>query len=94
MSSTAQAGGVERSESDLAQIWQLAVEEYEKKTKKQLRMAPFKSMEEVMKGTEGLQNSFKEFRHDKSKTDKVRSAFKDNLWLIQKVRSWRYQTIL
>ncbi|KUL81942.1 hypothetical protein ZTR_10354 [Talaromyces verruculosus] len=38
-----------------------------------------------MKGAEGLSNEFKDVRHDRSKTDNVRTAFKNNLWLIQKI---------
>jgi len=76
---------MEGPESDLAQLWQTAVEEYEKRTKKKLGLGQFGTIEEVIKGTESLSNNFKDFRHDKSKTDKVRSAFKNNLWLIQKV---------
>jgi hypothetical protein len=76
---------MDQAESDLAQIWQTAVEEYEQRTKKKLTLAPFRNMEQVMKGTEGLEKGFKDWRHDQSKTDKVRSAFKNNLWLIQKV---------
>jgi hypothetical protein len=71
--------------SDLAQIWQSAVEDYEKRTKKSLRLAQFSNIDQVMKGTEGLSDKFKDFRHDQSKTDNVRIAFKNNLWLIQKV---------
>ncbi|KAF2423185.1 hypothetical protein EJ08DRAFT_701310 [Tothia fuscella] len=78
-------GGKRETESDLAQLWQEAVEEYEKKTKTSLRMSPFKSLEDVMRGTEGMQNKFKDFRNDQGKVDKVRTAFKNNLWLIQKV---------
>ena len=33
---------------------------------------------------EGLSNDFKEFRHDRPKVDKMRSAFRNNLGLIQK----------
>ncbi|OXV08794.1 hypothetical protein Egran_03440 [Elaphomyces granulatus] len=71
--------------SDLAQLWQNAVEDYEKRTKKSLRLGQFGNIDEIMKGTEGLSNDFKEFRHDQTKVDKVRRAFKSNLWLIQKV---------
>lgn len=71
--------------SDIAQLWQLAVEDYEKRTKKSLHLAQFSNIDQVMKGTEGLSNEFKDFRHDRSKTDNVRTAFKNNLWLIQKV---------
>jgi len=42
-------------------------------------------MEELMKGTDNLLSKFKDFRDDKSKVVKVRTAFKNNLWLIQKV---------
>ncbi|KAL2866935.1 prion-inhibition and propagation-domain-containing protein [Aspergillus lucknowensis] len=71
--------------SDLAQLWRSAVQEYEQRTKKSLHLAQFRTMEQVMKGTEGLSNNFKEFRHDKSKTDNVRTAFKNNMGLIEKV---------
>ncbi|KAJ5436398.1 heterokaryon incompatibility protein s [Penicillium cf. griseofulvum] len=71
--------------SDIAQLWQRAVEDYEKRTKKSLRLAQFSNIDQVMKGTEGLSNEFKDFRHDRSKTDNVRTALKNNLWLIQKV---------
>ena len=71
--------------SDLAQLWETAVEEYEKRTKKSLRLTQFRSVEDIMKGTEGLSNEFKEFRHDQSKSDKVRTAFKNNMWIVQKV---------
>ncbi|KAL3455859.1 prion-inhibition and propagation-domain-containing protein [Aspergillus heterothallicus] len=71
--------------SDIAQLWQKAVEDYEKRTKKSLHLAQFSSIDQIMKGTESLSNDFKEFRHDKSKTDNVRTALKNNLWLMQKV---------
>ncbi|KAJ5515171.1 heterokaryon incompatibility protein s [Penicillium fimorum] len=73
--------------SDIAQLWQRAVGDYEKRTKKSLQLAQFSNIDQVMKGTEGLSNEFKDFRHDRSKTDNVRTAFKNNLWLIQKVVS-------
>ncbi|KAL4951566.1 prion-inhibition and propagation-domain-containing protein [Aspergillus filifer] len=71
--------------SDIALLWQRAVEDYEKRTKKSLHLAQFSSIDQIMKGTEGLSNEFKDFRHDRSKTDNVRTAFKNNMWLIQKV---------
>lgn len=71
--------------SDIAQLWERAVEDYEKQTKKSLHLAQFSNIDQIMKGTEGLSNNFKDFRHDRSKTDNVRTALKNNLWLIQKV---------
>lgn len=71
--------------SDLAQLWQTAVEDYEKTTGKMLRMETFKSMDEVMNGTEGLSHKFKDFRDDKSKVAKVRTALKNNMSLIQTI---------
>ncbi|KAF4766915.1 hypothetical protein HAV15_010249 [Penicillium sp. str.  len=71
--------------SDLAQLWQRAVEDYEKRTKKSLHLAKFSNIDQIMKGTEGLSNEFKDFRHDRSKTDNVRTALKNNLFLIEKV---------
>jgi hypothetical protein len=72
--------------SDIARLWQEAVADYEKTTKKSLHLAGrFSNIDQIMKGTEGLSNEFKDFRHDRSKTDNVRTAFKNNLWLIQKV---------
>ncbi|KAL6230706.1 hypothetical protein BDW75DRAFT_221944 [Aspergillus navahoensis] len=81
----AQEGCTAGQTSDLAQLWQRAVEDYEKKTKKSLRLAPSTNIDHIMDGTEGLSNQFQDFRHDQSKTDNVRTAFKNNLWLIQKV---------
>jgi hypothetical protein len=71
--------------SDLAHLWHSAVEDYERNTKKSLRLAQSTNIDQIMNGTEGLSNQFKDFRHDRSKTDNVRTAFKNNLWLIQKV---------
>lgn len=71
--------------SDLAQLWQRAVEDYEKRTKKSLHLAKFSNIDQIMKGAEGLSNEFKDFRHDRSKTDNVRTALKNNLFLIEKV---------
>ncbi|QKX60583.1 uncharacterized protein TRUGW13939_07728 [Talaromyces rugulosus] len=71
--------------SDLAQLWQAAVQDYEKTTGKSLRLGQFRSMEEVIGGTEDLSNKFKGFRDDKSKVAKVRTAFKNNMWLIQTI---------
>lgn len=71
--------------SDLAQLWQEAVDDYEKKTGKRLQSGKFRSMDEVMGGTEDLSNKFKGFRDDKSKVSKVRTAFKNNMWLIQTI---------
>ncbi|KUL87948.1 hypothetical protein ZTR_03863 [Talaromyces verruculosus] len=71
--------------SDLAQLWQAAVQDYEKTTGKSLRLGQFGSMEEVIGGTENLSNKFKSFRDDKSKVAKVRTAFKNNMWLIQTI---------
>ncbi|KAJ6068941.1 heterokaryon incompatibility protein s [Penicillium canescens] len=71
--------------SDIAQLWQRAVEDYEKRTKKSLHLDQFSNIDQIMKGTEGLSNEFKDFRHDRSKIDNVRNALKNNLWLIQKV---------
>lgn len=75
----------ENPASDLAQLWQKAIDEYETKTKKSLRIAPGRSMEEILKRTEVETGNFKAFRHDGGKADKVRTAFKNNMWLIQKV---------
>ncbi|KAL5335584.1 prion-inhibition and propagation-domain-containing protein [Aspergillus crustosus] len=71
--------------SDIALLWQRAVEDYEKRTKKSLHLAQASRIDQIMKGTEGLSNEFKDFRHDRSKTENVRTAFKNNMWLIQKV---------
>jgi hypothetical protein len=71
--------------SNLTQLWQSAVEDYEKRSKKSLQPTQFNNIDQIMKGIEGLSNEFKEFRHDRTKTDNVRTAFKNNLWLIQRV---------
>lgn len=71
--------------SDLASLWESAIVDYEQRTGKSLKMAPFRSMDDVIQGTEKEVQGFKGFRHQGTKVDKVRTAFKNNLWLIQKV---------
>lgn len=71
--------------SDLASLWETAILDYEARTGKSLKMAPFRSMDDVIQGTENQVQNFKGFRHQGTKADKVRTAFKNNLWLIQKV---------
>src|SRR6202000_2825309 len=85
MAAQVTTGATGEVESDLAQLWQAAVEDYEKTTKKSLRLEQFRSMDAIMNGTEGLSNKFKDFRDDKSKVAKVRTALKNNMWLIQKI---------
>jgi hypothetical protein len=78
-------GPSSESGSDLAQLWEKAIDEYEKKTKKSLKRSPVRSMEEVIKSTEEETKGFKAYRHDGGKADKIRTAFKNNMGLIQKV---------
>jgi hypothetical protein len=78
-------GSVPAPKSDLASLWEQAIDDYERRTGKSLKMAPFRSMDDVIQGTEKEVQNFKGFRHQGSKVDKVRTAFKNNLWLIQKV---------
>jgi hypothetical protein len=73
------------SRATIAQIWEESIEEYEKATGKSLRLGKFKSMDEIMAGTEDLSSKFKDFRSDESKVTKVRTALKNNMWLIQRV---------
>jgi fructose/tagatose bisphosphate aldolase len=68
--------------SDIAQLWRNAVEDYEKRTKKSLHGAHSSNIELVM---DKMESQFQQFRHDKSKTDKVRNVFRGNLNLIQKM---------
>ena len=42
-------------------------------------------MEEAIASTQEQQKAFSNFRHDKSKVDAVRSAFGNNLVLIEKI---------
>lgn len=78
-------GVAEEARSDLAQLWHAAVEEYEEATGQSLRMGGFKSMDDVMKGTEGIYIKFRDFRDDASKVARVRRALKNNMWLIQNI---------
>lgn len=73
--------------SDLAQLWQAAIQSYEQETGQSLQLGKFRSMDDVMNGTEALSQKFKDFRDDKSKVSKVRTAFKNNMWLIQGIVS-------
>ncbi|KAJ5806306.1 uncharacterized protein N7503_003908 [Penicillium pulvis] len=78
-------GVAEETRPDLAQLWQAAVEEYEEATGRSLQMGRLDSMDAVMKGTEGIFRKFKTFRDDTSKVAKVRSALKNNMFLIQNI---------
>ncbi|KAI9043654.1 uncharacterized protein KD926_003004 [Aspergillus affinis] len=80
MASPAPNGG-----SDITQLWQAAIQDYEKATGKSLQLGPFRDMEEAMAGTESLSKNFTAFRSDQSKVVKVRTAFKNNMVLIQRV---------
>ena len=76
---------VQERGTDLTQLWTAAVADYEKETGKSLRLGAFKNMDEAMKGTEDLTQKFKDFRSNNSKVAKVRTAFQNNMWLIQKI---------
>jgi hypothetical protein len=67
------------AKSDLATLWEVAILDYEKRTGKSLRLAPFTSMNDAIQGTEKEVQKFKGFRNDGGKVDKVRTAFKNNL---------------
>lgn len=71
--------------SDLGKLWSEAIHTYEKKTNQSLRLGQMNNLDAVVNGTEREKKGFSKFRHDKGNTDKVRSAFKDNLGWIQKV---------
>ncbi|KAL2811466.1 prion-inhibition and propagation-domain-containing protein [Aspergillus granulosus] len=71
--------------SGIAQLWQAAIQDYEKATGKMLQLGQFQDMEGVMAGTESLSKNFAEFRSDQSKVARVRTALKNNLWLIQRI---------
>jgi hypothetical protein len=73
------------TESGITQLWKAAVLDYEEATGKSLQLAQFGNMDDIMASTEGLSKNFKEFRSDNSKVAKVRTAFKNNMWLIQNV---------
>jgi hypothetical protein len=77
------ASKVPKGESDIAQLWQAAIQDYEKVTGKSLQLGQFRNMDEVMAGTESLSKNFTEFRRDQSKMAKIRTALKNNMWLIQ-----------
>lgn len=78
-------GVAEETRPDLAQLWQAAVEEYEEATGRSLQMGRLDSMDAVMEVTEGIFMRFKNFRDDTSKVAKVRSALKNNMFLIQNI---------
>lgn len=71
--------------SDLTQLWQATVQDYENTTGKRLGLGRFGSMDEAAEDTEKLSRKFKDFRDDKSKVSKLRTAFKNNMWLIQNI---------
>jgi hypothetical protein len=80
------SGDLSQDASGLAALWEGAVLAYKNRTGHDLQMAPFRSMEDVARGTDKHLQAFGGYRHpDKSKIDKVRSAFSKNLRAIQKV---------
>ncbi|KAL6228985.1 hypothetical protein BDW75DRAFT_117664 [Aspergillus navahoensis] len=72
-------------DSEIAKLWQASIQDYEKATGKSLQMGQFRTMDQVMAGTENLSKNFTDFRSDGSKVSKVRTAFKNNMWLIQRI---------
>jgi hypothetical protein len=78
-------GNPPTKKTELADLWAAAVDDYERRTKRSLRLGSWGSMDAVIQGTEIEKKKLKDFRHDGGKVDKVRTAFKNNLWLIQSV---------
>ncbi|KAL4736694.1 prion-inhibition and propagation-domain-containing protein [Aspergillus similis] len=79
------ASNAPTGDSDIAKLWQASIQEYEKATGKSLQLGQFRSMDQVMAGTENLSKNFSDFRSDGSKVAKVRTALKNNMWLIQRI---------
>lgn len=73
--------------TDLGALWTNAVDDYMKKTGKQMDHLRARSIDDVMKVTEKSMKVFGGFRHDDSKVDKVRSAFSRHLGDMQKAIS-------
>lgn len=71
--------------SDLAELWQKALDDFQGSTKLDLKAMRFKSMEEAMESADQQAKKFNKFRHNDGKVDKVRSALGDNLELIEKI---------
>jgi hypothetical protein len=61
--------------SDLAALWNEALEDFKGKTKLDLTKFQFRSMQEAIDSTKEQSVSFGLYRHDKGKLDTVRSAF-------------------
>jgi hypothetical protein len=84
MSSKAQSGAQDGG-TDLGTLWTAAVQDYCKKTGKDLsRDLSARSMADAIKATESSLQSFQGFRHKGDKVDKVRSAFGRHLDGMQK----------
>lgn len=72
--------------SDIASLWNEAVADFKDSTHGiDLSKWQFKSMDEAMANARQEANKFDNFRHDKGKVDKVRTAFGKNIDLIQKI---------
>lgn len=71
--------------SDIAQDWEEALIEFKKVTGKNLDFGNITNVEEAVRQAEVQQRQFNNFRHDKGQVDKVRSAFSNNIGLIQRV---------
>lgn len=82
---TAQGQTASDDVSDLAVLWNDAVATFKEKTGQDLKFPPYKNMGDALKAADIRAERFKEFRHDKGKTDKVRSAFSANLTVIDRI---------
>ncbi|KAF1951108.1 hypothetical protein CC80DRAFT_553779 [Byssothecium circinans] len=74
----------QKGTTDLGALWKKAVEDYMKKTGKDMSHMRAQSVDQVMKKTEKSMEAFGGFRHKGDKIDKVRSAFGRQLGNIQK----------
>lgn len=71
--------------SDLAALWNNAVSTFKDRTGKDLQFPPYRNIGDAVKGADIRAEKFKEFRHDKGKSDKVRSVFSENLVAIERI---------
>ena len=78
-------GAARETTSDVAEEWQQAMAEFESTTGKRLNLGQINSMEAAVSYAHNAQLSFTGFRHDGKKVDRVRTAFSNNIDLIQRL---------
>jgi fungal STAND N-terminal Goodbye domain len=72
--------------TDVGTIWKAAIEQYEKITKVKIEfLARANNVDEILAEIHKREKNFKDYRHDGSKSDKIRSFARKSLGSIEKL---------